>query len=198
MYLKAPNVKSHCFYFPSSSRPCNFLTVSTKSCIRFRAPQNSNHVWAFKNQVPSLVDTIFSRQLTSATWKMSFLQHLLCVRYWYWFGERHLSPNQYQYLTRRFLHKVPRGSLWSPCQLPPRLLRHQESLLLPTRYVQFLLDHYIVYIAKRLVIFAPKFTEKSAFLNARLVRGILLTESIFLQMSTTRAIHAYSSDCFLC
>jgi hypothetical protein len=77
-------------------------------------------------------------------------------------------------------------------------LRHQESLLLPTRYVQFLLDHYIVYIAKRLVIFAPKFTEKSPFLNARLARGILSTESFFLQMSTTRAIHAYSSDCFLC
>jgi len=129
---------------------------------------------------------------------MSFLQHFLCVRYWYWFGERRLSPNQYQYLMRRILHKVPRGSLSSPWQLPPRLLRHQESLLLPTRYVQFLLDHYIVYIAKRLVIFAPKFAKKSPFLNARLARGILLTVSFFLQMSTTRAIHAYGNDCFLC
>jgi hypothetical protein len=29
------------------------------------------------------------------------LCRILCVRYWYWFGERHLSPNQYQYLTHR-------------------------------------------------------------------------------------------------
>jgi hypothetical protein len=82
---------------------------------------------------------LFSRQLTSATWKISFLQHFLRVRYWYWFGERRLSPNQYQYLTYRILHKVPRESLSSPWQLPPRLLWQQESLLLPTRYVQFLL-----------------------------------------------------------
>jgi hypothetical protein len=190
MYLKAPNVKSHCFYFPSSSRPYNFLTVSTKSCMRFRAPQNLNHVWGFKNRVPSLADTIFSRQLTSATWKMSFLQHFLRVRYWYWFGERRLSPNHYQYLMHRILHKVQCGSLSSPWQLPPRLLWHHESLLLPTRYVQFLLDHYIVYIAKRLVIFAPKFAKKSPFLNARLARGVLSTVSFFLQTSTTRAIHA--------
>jgi hypothetical protein len=129
---------------------------------------------------------------------MSFLQHFLHVRYWYWFGERCLSPNQYQYLTCRILHKVQRGSLSSPWQLPPRLLRHQESLLLPTRYVQFLLDHYIVYIAKSLVVFAPKFTKKSPFLNARLVRGILSTVSFFLQTSTTRAIRAYGNNCFLC
>jgi hypothetical protein len=141
---------------------------------------------------------MFSRQLTSATWKMSFLQHFLRVRCWYWFGERHLSPNQYQHLMRRTLHKVPCGSLSSPWQLPPRLLRHQDSLLLPTRYVQFLLDHYIVYIAKRLVIFAPKFAEKSPILNARLVCGVLLTVLFFLQMSTTRAIRAYGNDCLLC
>jgi hypothetical protein len=52
-------VKSHCFYFPSSSRPFNFLTISTKSCMRFRAPQNSNHVWGFKNRAPSLGHNIF-------------------------------------------------------------------------------------------------------------------------------------------
>jgi hypothetical protein len=37
-------------------------------------------------------DTIFSRQLTSATWKMSCLQHFLCVSSWYQFGERRLFP----------------------------------------------------------------------------------------------------------
>jgi hypothetical protein len=129
---------------------------------------------------------------------MSLLQHFLCVRCWYWFGERRLSPNQYQHLTPRILHKNPRGSLSSPWQLPPRLLWHQESLLLPTRYVQFFLDHYIVYIAKRLVVFTPKFAKKSPILNARLACGILLTVSFFLQTSTTRAIHAYANDCLLC
>jgi hypothetical protein len=80
---------------------------------------------------------------------------------------------------------------------PPRLLRHQESLLLPTRYVQFLLDHYIVYIAKSLVIFTPKFAKKSPFLNARLVCGVLSAVSFSLQTSTTMAIHAYGKDCSL-
>ena len=75
-----------------TSRPCNFLTISTKSCMRFRAPQNSNHVWGFKNRAPSLTDTIFSRQLTSATWKMSCLQHFLRVSYWYQFGEKRVFP----------------------------------------------------------------------------------------------------------
>jgi hypothetical protein len=55
-----------------------------------------------------------------------------------------------------------------------------------------------VYIAKRLIIFAPKFAEKSPFLNARLARGILLTVSFFLQTSTTSAIHAYGNNCILC
>jgi hypothetical protein len=32
----------------------------------------------------------------------------------------------------------------------------------------------IVYIAKRVIIFVPKFTEKSPFLNAQLARGALL------------------------
>jgi hypothetical protein len=31
----------------------------------------------------------------------------------------------------------------------------------------------IVYIAKRVIIFVPKFTEKSPFLNAQLARGAL-------------------------
>jgi hypothetical protein len=31
----------------------------------------------------------------------------------------------------------------------------------------------IVYIAKRVIIFVPKFTEKSPFLNAQLARGTL-------------------------
>jgi hypothetical protein len=35
-------------------------------------------------------------------------------------------------------------------------------------------------------------------LNARLVRGILSTVLFFLQTSTTRAIHAYGNNCFLC
>jgi hypothetical protein len=78
-------------------------------------------------------DTIFSRQLTSATWKMSCLQHFLCVSSWYQFGEGAFSPNWYQDETRRILRKVQHGSLSSPWHLPPRLLRHQESLLLPTR-----------------------------------------------------------------
>jgi hypothetical protein len=52
-------------------------------------------------------------------------------------------------------------------------------------------------MAKRLVIFAPNFAEKSPFLNARLARGALLAVSFFLQMSTTMAIGAYGKDCFL-
>jgi hypothetical protein len=67
----------------------------------------------------------------------------------------------------------------------------------PTRYVQFLLDHYIVYIAKRLVVFAPNFAEKSPFLKARLACGTLSAVSFSLQMSTTMAIGAYGKDCFL-
>jgi hypothetical protein len=49
---------------------------------------------------------------------------------------------------------------------PTKTLAVPGKPFLSTRYVQFLLDHYIVYIAKRLVIFAPNFTEKSPFLNA--------------------------------
>jgi hypothetical protein len=60
--------------------------------------------------------------------------------------------------------------------------------------VQFLLDHYIVYIAKRLVIFAPNFTEKSPFLNARLAHGALLAVALSLQTSTMMAIGAYGKD----
>jgi hypothetical protein len=55
----------------------------------------------------------------------------------------------------------------------------------------------IVYIAKRVIIFVPKFTEKSPFLNAQLVRGALSAVSFSLQMSTTMAIHAYGKDCLL-
>jgi hypothetical protein len=112
-------------------------------------------------------------------------------------GKGVFSPNWYQDEMRRILRKVQCGSLSSPWHLPPRLLRHQESLLLPTRYVQFLLDHYIVYIAKRLVIFAPKFAKKSPFLNARLARGTLSAVSFSLQTSTTMAICAYGKDCSL-
>jgi hypothetical protein len=53
------------------------------------------------------------------------------------------------------------------------------------------------YIAKRLVVFAPKFTEKSPFLNARLAHGVLSAVSFSLQTSTTMAIHAYGKDCLL-
>jgi hypothetical protein len=112
-------------------------------------------------------------------------------------GKGAVSPNWYQDETHRILRKVQRGSLSSPWYLPPRLLRHQESLLLPTRYVQFLLDHYIVYIAKRLVVFATKFAEKSPFLNARLARGVLSAVSFSCQTSTTMAICAYGKDCLL-
>jgi hypothetical protein len=75
----------------------------------------------------------------------------------------------------------------------------------------------IVYTAKRVIIFVPKFAKKSPFLNARLargtlsavsfnnspflnarlVRGTLSAVSFFLQMSTTMAIHAYGKDCLL-
>ena len=149
---------------------------------------------SIRKLAPSFADTIFSRQLTSATWKMSFLQHFLRVSSWYWFGERRLSPNQYQDETRRILRKVQRGSLSSPWQLPPRHLQHQESLLLPTRYVQCLLDHYIVYIAKRLVVFAPKFAEKSPFWMHDWRAALCFP----LQTSTTMDICAYSKDLFLC
>jgi hypothetical protein len=54
-----------------------------------------------------------------------------------------------------------------------------------------------VYIAKRLVVFAPKFAEKSPFLNAQLARGILSAVSFSLQTSTTMAIRAYGKDCSL-
>jgi hypothetical protein len=54
-----------------------------------------------------------------------------------------------------------------------------------------------VYIAKRLVVFTPKFAEKSPFLNARLVRGVLLAVSFSLQTSTTMASHACGKDCLL-
>jgi hypothetical protein len=57
----------------------------------------------------------------------------------------------------------------SPWYLPPRLICLQGSPLHLARYVQFLLNYYIVYMAKRLVIFAPTFTKKSPFLCARLV-----------------------------
>jgi hypothetical protein len=55
----------------------------------------------------------------------------------------------------------------------------------------------IVYIAKRVIIFVPKFTKKSPFLNAQLARGTLLAVSFSLQTSTTMAIHAYGKDCLL-
>ena len=47
-------------------------------------------------------------------------------------GKGAFSPNWYQDETRRILCKVQCGSLSSPWHLPPRLLRHQENLLLPT------------------------------------------------------------------
>jgi hypothetical protein len=48
-------------------------------------------------------------------------------------GKGTFSPNWYQDEMRRILRKVQCGSLSSPWHLPPRLLWHQESLLLPTR-----------------------------------------------------------------
>jgi hypothetical protein len=54
-----------------------------------------------------------------------------------------------------------------------------------------------VYIAIKLVNFAPKFAEKSPFVNARLARGVLSAVSFSLQTSTTMAIHAYGKDCLL-
>jgi hypothetical protein len=53
-----------------------------KTQIMFEGSKTGHPAW----------DTIFSRQLTSATWKMSCLQHFLCVSSWYQFGERHLFP----------------------------------------------------------------------------------------------------------
>jgi hypothetical protein len=47
------------------------------------------------------------------------------------------------------------------------------------------------------IIFVPKFNEKSPFLNAQLVRGALSAVSFSLQMRTTMAIHAYGKDCLL-
>jgi hypothetical protein len=55
----------------------------------------------------------------------------------------------------------------------------------------------IVYIAKRVIVVAPKFAEKSPFLNAQLARGALLAVSFSLQTSTTMSIHAYGKDCLL-
>jgi hypothetical protein len=52
-------------------------------------------------------------------------------------------------------------------------------------------------IAKRVIIFVPKFTKKSPFLNAQLARGALSAVSFSLQTSTTMAIHAYGKDCSL-
>jgi hypothetical protein len=47
----------------------------------------------------------------------------------------------------------------------------------------------IVYIAKRVIIFIPKFTKKSPFLNAQLARSALSAVSFSLQTSTTMAAH---------
>jgi hypothetical protein len=55
----------------------------------------------------------------------------------------------------------------------------------------------IVYTAERVIVFVPKFAEKSPFLNARLARGVLSAVSFSLQSSTTMAIHAYGKDCLL-
>jgi hypothetical protein len=55
----------------------------------------------------------------------------------------------------------------------------------------------IVYTAKRVIVFVPKFAEKSPILNAQLTRGALSAVSFSLQTSTTMAIHAYSKDCLL-
>jgi hypothetical protein len=55
----------------------------------------------------------------------------------------------------------------------------------------------IVYTAKRVIVFVPKFAEKSPFLNAQLARGTLSAVSFSLQTSTTVAIHAYGKDCLL-
>jgi hypothetical protein len=55
----------------------------------------------------------------------------------------------------------------------------------------------IVYTAKRVIVFVPKFAEKSPFLNAQLARGALSAVSFSLQTSTTVAIHAYGKDCLL-
>jgi hypothetical protein len=52
----------------------------------------------------------------------------------------------------------------------------------------------IVYIAKRVIVFVPKFTKKSPFLNAQLACRALSAVSFSLQMSTTMAIHAYGKD----
>jgi hypothetical protein len=151
-----------------------------KSCLRVQKlgaqPWTQHFQGSSRQQLKNVLSTAFS-------------MHFILVPVW---------GNWYQDETHRILCKVQCGGLSSPWHLPPRLFLHQQSLLLPTRYVQFLLDHYIVYIAKRLVVFAPKFTEKSPFLNARLGHGILLTVLFFLQTSTTMAIRAYGKDCFLC
>jgi hypothetical protein len=95
----------------------------------------------------------------------AFSTHFILVPVW---GLKTFSPNWYQYETRR---KCCRQDIFY------HGTSHQDSCgtrkafsCLPTRYVQCLLDHYNVYIAKRLVVFAPKITEKSPFLNAQLVQ----------------------------
>jgi hypothetical protein len=80
---------------------------------------------------------------------------------------------------------------------PTKTLAAPGILLLPTRYVQFLLDHYIVYIAKRLVIFAPKFTKKSPFFECMIGAWYFVGCVVSLQMSTTMALRAYGKDCLL-
>jgi hypothetical protein len=55
----------------------------------------------------------------------------------------------------------------------------------------------IVYTAKRVIVFVPKFAKKSPFLNAQVARGALSAVSFSLQTSTTVAIHAYGKDCLL-
>jgi hypothetical protein len=55
-----------------------------------------------------------------------------------------------------------------------------------------------VHIAKRLVIFAPNFAEKSPFLSAAaMIGGALPALSFALQMSTMMATLAYGKDCLL-
>jgi hypothetical protein len=55
----------------------------------------------------------------------------------------------------------------------------------------------IVYIAKRVIVFVPKFTKKSPFLNAQLAHGALSAVLFSLQTSTTMAMHAYGNNCLL-
>jgi hypothetical protein len=182
MYLKAPNVKSHGFYFPTS-RECMGHFLEQVSIQKLGAQPRTQYFQGSSRQQleKCLIYSIF------------YAFHLGTS-----LGKGAFSPNWYQDETHRILHKVQHGSLSSPWHLPPRLLRHQESFSSPPGRCSFSWITTLCTLQKDPSFLLPNSPRKVHFRNARLARRVLLAVSFSLQMSTTMAICAYGNDCFLC